>query len=87
MVFEPSNVHCQCNRCNLDPEYVDERGWDVKARYKEFMRITYGNDEHDRLIRLKNKGRDKFTISELEDMLDEYEAIIEVEEERLMTLY
>ena len=85
--FEPHNVHCQCKQCNLNPESVDEQGRDVKTRYKAFIGFKYGHGEHDRLIRLKNKGRDKFTLAELEKMCDDYDDIIEVQEERLMTLY
>ena len=63
------------------------QGSSVKERYNAFMLKKFGQLEIDRLIRLVNDGRDKFTENELETLKEQFLDIISTEEERLIELY
>ena len=64
IVFEPTNVAPQCAFCN-------KQEYGATDRYKIWMIHVHGQDEIDRLNRLKNDGRD-FTLEELVDLRIEY---------------
>ena len=72
ILFEDSGLHAQCLRCNF---FGGGTTINVKENYREHMIETYGQEEIDRLIQLKNSAR-KFTIEELAEMEDNYNDLL-----------
>lgn len=72
ILFEESNVHPQCKYCNR--HLSGNHGL-----YVSWMRHAYGQDEIDRLQRLKNEVR-QFTREELVDMRIGYAARLKAAE-------
>lgn len=64
ILFEETNCHAQCYGCNVMKHGNLEN-------YYPYMLKTYGEDEIDRLKRLKNTTR-KFSIGELDLMTEAY---------------
>ena len=64
VMFEETNVSCQCVYCNM---FMHGQG----AKYYKFMLEKYGQEEIDRLMDLDKTIR-KFSVSELEEMYHEY---------------
>lgn len=62
--FEETNCHGQCNFCNLFRHGALDK-------YLMFMIKKYGQDEVDRLYRLKGTTR-KFTVEELDEITKKY---------------
>ncbi len=75
IVFEETGAHPQCKYCN------DRLGGN-QANYEIWMRHVYGQDEIDRLRRLKAKVR-QFTIEEIVDMRIEFGERLKAAEERM----
>lgn len=76
ILFEPSNSHPQCKYCNrhLNGNH---------ALYEQWMRHAYGQEEIDRLRKLKTETRE-FTREELVDMRLEYASRLKAAEERMV---
>lgn len=64
ILFEENGVHIQCRGCNLFKHGNVEN-------YYPYMLKRYGQEEVDRLKRLKGENK-KFTIDELDEMTESY---------------
>jgi hypothetical protein len=78
ILYEPSNAHPQCKHCN---RHLSGN----QAHYAIWMRHVYGQEEIDRLERLKRTPR-QFTREELVDMRIEYGERLRTAEERMKYL-
>ena len=75
IVLEEHNAHPQCKHCN---RHLSGN----QANYEMWMQHVYGQDEVDRLRRLKTETR-QFTREELVDRLIEYRERLKAAEERM----
>ncbi len=76
ILFEETCVHCQCRGCNTAGHINFGYGGlrkkeEVTQRYHAFMISRYGQEEVDRLLRLRNQPR-TYSIDELRQMRSEY---------------
>ena len=67
--FEESNCHPQCSHCN--------RSGGMPQEYEAFMLETYGQEEIDRLRKLKDTVSRTFSVDELCEMRTEYRGRID----------
>lgn len=79
IIFEERNAHPQCKRCN---RHLSGN----QGAYTLWMSHVYGQEEIDRLERLKNKVR-QFTREELVDLRIEFRARTKAAEERMAKGY
>ena len=75
VLFEPTNAHPQCKFCN---RHLSGN----QGVYEMWMRAVFGQDEIDRLRRLKNETRN-FTHEALVDMRLTYTERLKAAEERM----
>ena len=78
ILFEETNAHPQCVHCN---QHLSGN----QANYEIWMRAVYGQEEIDRLRRLKNTTR-KFTHEEVVDLKIQYAARLKAAEETIRLL-
>ncbi len=75
ILFEENGVHPQCNYCNQQLS-------GNQANYRLWMQLAYGQEEVDRLRRLKQTTR-IFTREELVDMRIEFQERLNAAEEKM----
>ena len=75
ILFERTNVHFQCPKCNR----FEQGKW---VEYEEFMLKKYGREEVDRLKALKKSIR-KYSEPELSDMVKQFRKMRKIYEKEI----